>query len=79
MTVFLSHITVLLSLMTVLFPHCCLITYITFLMIVFLRHAERGDNELPMQLSEIPHDPPIITASKETIRKTSEELIQLFR
>ena len=41
-------------------------------MIVFLRHAERGDNELPVELSEISHDPPIIKAAQHTIEATTK-------
>ena len=41
-------------------------------MIIFLRHAERGDNELPTKLSEIPYDPPITSEADTTIRQTSE-------
>lgn len=37
-------------------------------MIVFARHAERGDNEYPSRLSEIEYDPPIIEAGHATIK-----------
>lgn len=40
-------------------------------MIIFIRHAERGDNEIPQKLSEVSYDPPIIEASSDTIKKTS--------
>ena len=52
---------------------------IFIVMLVFLRHAERGDNEFPNEFSEIPYDPPVTKSSKKTIKRTGEELLEIFR
>ena len=47
-------------------------------MLLFIRHAERGDNEFPQQTSEISYDPPINSASTHTISRTATELLHIF-
>ena len=43
-------------------------------MLIYMRHAERGDNEFPQLNSEIKHDPPITADSAATIAQAASEI-----
>jgi hypothetical protein len=48
-------------------------------MLIYIRHAERGDNEFPPASTEVAYDPPITKDSVHTIKQSADEIIQILK
>jgi broad specificity phosphatase PhoE len=44
------------------------------MLVVIMRHAERGDMSIPKRMSEVEYDPPISHSAPEKIRLAAAEL-----